>query len=172
MQGWMIDPSSSFFLAMREILYFFWHAMCVYTNICVYLLFPYSSHPILFMCCCASNLIIGICQSVLDNVPPNFYFTHGSRNNQPTVSTKPFRVSSTNRSMDSMPGTPATFASYCDPASPASASSHHPHSRSNSLVAKMDMEIGLVGAGGGCNDSDDGGVGGPSGTKSLLMSKT
>jgi len=71
-----------------------------------------------------------------------------------------------------MPGTPATFASYCDPASPASASSHHPHSRSNSLVAKMDMEIGLVGAGGGCNDSDDGGVGGPSGTKSLLMSKT
>ena len=39
-------------------LYFFWHAMCVYTNICVYLLFPYSSHPILFMCCCASNLIL------------------------------------------------------------------------------------------------------------------
>ena len=37
---------------------FFWHAMCVYTNICVYLLFPYSSHPILFMCCCASNLIL------------------------------------------------------------------------------------------------------------------
>ena len=97
------------------------------------------------------------------------YLLRGSEH-QPTVSTKPFRVSSTNRSMDSMPGTPATFASYCDPASPAS-SSHHPHSRSNSLVAKMDMEIGLgAGGGGGCNDSDDGG--GPSGTKSLLMSKT
>ena len=159
MQGWMIDPSSSFFLAMREILYFFWHAMCVYTNICVYLLFPYSSHPILFMCCCASNLITGICQSVLDNVPPNFYFTHGSRNNQPTVSTKPFRVSST-RSMDSMPGTPNTFASYCDPPSPAP-SSHHPHSRSNSVVARMDMEMGGV----------VGEEGGPISTKAHLMSR-
>ena len=62
MQGWMIDPSSSFFWQCAKFcifyLYFFWHAMCVYTNICVYLLFPYSSHPILFMCCCASNLIL------------------------------------------------------------------------------------------------------------------
>ena len=56
MQGWMIDPSS--FLAKFCIFCIFWHAMCVYTNICVYLLFPYSSHPILFMCCCASNLIL------------------------------------------------------------------------------------------------------------------
>ena len=84
---------------------------------------------------------------------------------QPTVSTKRFRVSSTSRNMDSMPGTPATFASYCDPASPAP--SHHPHSRSNSLVAKMDLE--MSGASGGCNDSDDGG---PTGTKAHPMSKT
>ena len=57
----MIDPSSSFFFGnARNFVFFvfFWHAMCVYTNICVYLLFPYSSHPILFMCCCASNLIL------------------------------------------------------------------------------------------------------------------
>jgi hypothetical protein len=82
---------------------------------------------------------------------------------------KPFRVSSTNRSTDSMPGTPATFASYCDPSSP-SPSLNIPHSRSDSLVAKIDMDCG-----GGGNESENSGGsdGGHNGTKAVnLLSRT
>ena len=114
-----------------------------------FFLFP-PSNPVCFVCLSQPNVVTIFTWTMPD---------------QPTVSTKRFRVSSTSRNMDSMPGTPATFASYCDPASPAP--SHHPHSRSNSLVAKMDLE--MSGASGGCNDSDDGG---PTGTKAHPMSKT
>ena len=77
-----------------------------------------------------------------------------------------FRVSSTNRNMDSMPGTPATLSSYYDPASPnpsVSSINERPcargskSSRSNSLTghgaARMDLE--LPGSGGSSNNSDD-----------------
>ena len=77
-----------------------------------------------------------------------------------------FRVSSTNRNMDSMPGTPATLSSYYDPASPnpsVSSINERPcarvskSSRSNSLsgqgAARMDLE--LPGSGGSSNSSDD-----------------
>ena len=90
-------------------------------------------------------------------LPPWYVSPSCGRNwSEKAVFTKRFRVSSTNRSMDSMPGTPATFTSYCDPASPNPVNVINPsQSRSNSLggAARMDME--LHGSGGNSNDSDD-----------------
>ena len=73
---------------------------------------------------------------------------------------KPFRVSSTSRTLDSMPGTPSTYTSYHDPASPNPVSCII-KSRSNSLGGMARMDMGLHGVGENSNDSDDlGGSGG------------
>ena len=83
---------------------------------------------------------------------------------------KPFRVSSTSRTLDSMPGTPSTYTSYHDPASPNPVSCIiNSKSRSNSLggMARMDME--LHGVGGNSNDSDD--LGGSGGAVSKAVPK-
>ena len=118
--------------------------------ILVFLFFSLFVNPLCFVLCLATSL---------DLCLPTSSSSSSSSELQQIVSTKPFRVSST-RSMDSMPGTPNTFASYCDPPSPAP-SSHHPHSRSNSVVARMDMEMGGV----------VGEEGGPISTKAHLMSR-
>ena len=116
---------------------------------------------------CPKRLVLG--QNDLDG-PKSFWTHRRTRHNVSNLIQfnpifKNFRVSSTNRNMDSMPGTPATLSSYYDPASPnpsVSSINERPPctrgsklSRSNSLggAAKMDLE--LHGSGGNSNNSDD-----------------